>query len=88
MTDRNTEFLAANRRNWDERVPIHRCDRCGFYAVERFLRGEKRLHTIEVGELVVTSGAIELAGELQKLQTQRPVVAVETPRSSDSESGP
>jgi SAM-dependent methyltransferase len=45
------EFLAANRRNWDERVPIHRRDRTGFYAVERFLAGEKRLHAIELGEL-------------------------------------
>jgi hypothetical protein len=26
------EFLAANRRNWDERVPIHRRDRTGFYG--------------------------------------------------------
>src|SRR5205823_13201063 len=56
MTDRNAEFLAANRRNWDERVPIHRRDRCGFYAVERFLRGEKRLHTIEAGELGEVAG--------------------------------
>src|SRR5205085_4477611 len=45
------EFLAANRRNWDERVPIHRRDRTGFYAVERFLVGEKRLRAIEIGEL-------------------------------------
>jgi SAM-dependent methyltransferase len=45
------EFLAANLRNWDERVPIHRRDRTGFYAVERFLAGEKRLHAIELGEL-------------------------------------
>jgi SAM-dependent methyltransferase len=45
------EFLVANRRNWDERVPIHRRDRTGFYAVERFLAGEKRLHAIELGEL-------------------------------------
>ena len=36
------EFIAANRRNWDERVPIHRRDRTGFYAVERFLAGAKR----------------------------------------------
>src|SRR6266699_3116990 len=47
----SNEFLAANRRNWDERVPIHRRDRTGFYAVERFLVGEKRLGAIELGEL-------------------------------------
>src|SRR5438445_225371 len=50
------EFLAANRRNWDERVPIHRRDRSGFYAVERFLAGEKRLHAIELGELGDVAG--------------------------------
>jgi SAM-dependent methyltransferase len=51
MTRGLSEFLAANRRNWDERVPIHRRDRTGFYAVERFLAGEKRLHAIELSEL-------------------------------------
>ena len=47
----SNEFIAANRRNWDERVPIHRADRTGFYGVDRFLAGEKRLHAIESGEL-------------------------------------
>ena len=50
------EFLAANRLNWDERVPIHRRDRSGFYAVERFLVGEKRLRAIELGELGDVAG--------------------------------
>ena len=50
------EFLAANRRNWDERVPIHRRDRSGFYAVERFLAGDKQLHAIERGELGEVAG--------------------------------
>jgi SAM-dependent methyltransferase len=50
------EFIAANRRNWDERVPILRRDRTGFYAVERFLAGEKRLHAIEPGELGDVAG--------------------------------
>ena len=49
-------FLAANRRNWDERVPIHRRDRSGFYAVERFLAGKKSLHAIENGELGAVAG--------------------------------
>jgi SAM-dependent methyltransferase len=44
-------FIEANRRNWDERVPIHRRDRAGFYAMDRFIAGEKRLHAIETGEL-------------------------------------
>ena len=50
------EFLRANRRSWDERVPIHRRDRSGFYAVERFLVGEKRLRAIELGELDDVAG--------------------------------
>lgn len=50
------EFLAANRRNWDERVPIHRRDRTGFYAVERFIAGEKPLHAIEERELGDVAG--------------------------------
>ena len=39
MSGTRAEFLAANRRNWDERVAIHRRDRSGFYVVERFLAG-------------------------------------------------
>ena len=56
MTDDRAEFLAANRRNWDERVAIHRRDRTGFYAVERFLAGDKHLHAIEWGELGDVAG--------------------------------
>src|SRR6266850_1408668 len=56
MTRGLSEFLAANRRNWDERVAIHRRDRTGFYAVERFLTGDKRLHAIELGELGDVAG--------------------------------
>lgn len=50
------EFVAVNRRNWDERVPIHRRDRTGFYAVERFLAGDKHLHAIELSELGDVAG--------------------------------
>src|SRR5262245_48080857 len=49
-------FRAANRRNWDERVAIHRRDATGFYGVERFLAGEKRLHAIDSGELGEIAG--------------------------------
>jgi SAM-dependent methyltransferase len=45
------QFIAANRRNWDERVPIHRRDLSGFYGVEEFLTGRKRLHAIVSGEI-------------------------------------
>src|SRR5258708_16705433 len=51
------EFIAANRRNWDERVPIHRRDRTGFYAMDRFLAGEKSLQAIVSGELGGVAGA-------------------------------
>jgi SAM-dependent methyltransferase len=50
MSDIST-FLAANRSNWNERVPIHRRDHNGFYAVERFLREGKPLRAMESGEL-------------------------------------
>jgi len=50
------EFFTANRRNWDERVAIHRRDATGFYAVERFLAGEKRLHAIDSAELGEIAG--------------------------------
>jgi len=41
----------TNRRNWDERVAVHRADRTGFYAVERFRRGGDTLMPIEAGEI-------------------------------------
>jgi hypothetical protein len=50
------EFRTANRRNWDERVAIHRRDATGFYGVERFLAGEKRLYAIDSGELGEIAG--------------------------------
>src|SRR5437773_9797030 len=50
------EFFTANRRSWDERVAIHRRDASGFYAVERFLVGDKHLHAIEQGELGDVAG--------------------------------
>jgi SAM-dependent methyltransferase len=56
VTDRR-HFIAANRRNWDERVAIHRRDRTGFYAIDRFLAGEKRLQAIDDGELGDIAGA-------------------------------
>ncbi|HEX3537291.1 MAG TPA: class I SAM-dependent methyltransferase [Stellaceae bacterium] len=49
-------LIENNRRNWDERVAIHRADRTGFYAIERFLAGDKSLHAIETGELGDISG--------------------------------
>jgi SAM-dependent methyltransferase len=50
------EFTATNRRNWDERVAIHRRDETGFYAMERFLAGEKQLQAIDNGELGDVTG--------------------------------
>ena len=48
------EFFAANRRNWDERVAIHRRDATGFYDVARVLDGHDKLDAIvaaEIGEV-------------------------------------
>jgi SAM-dependent methyltransferase len=46
----------ANRRNWDERVPVHRVDRTGFYAVERFRGGGDVLLPIESREIGEVAG--------------------------------
>jgi SAM-dependent methyltransferase len=46
----------ANRRNWDERVPVHRADRTGFYAIEAFRRGEDVLLPIEAAEIGDVAG--------------------------------
>jgi SAM-dependent methyltransferase len=44
-------YFEANRKNWDERVAIHRRDTTGFYDVERVLRGEDKLNAIEAAEI-------------------------------------
>jgi SAM-dependent methyltransferase len=49
-------LIENNRRSWDERVAVHRADRTGFYAVERFLAGEKELHEVERAELGEVAG--------------------------------
>ena len=43
------EWLAANRANWDERVPIHVAS--DFYAVQEFLQGVSSLDEFELEEL-------------------------------------
>ena len=45
------DHFTANRRNWDERVGIHRRDETQFYAVEKVLRGEDKLSAIEAAEI-------------------------------------
>lgn len=47
----SNDFIDANRRSWDERVAIHRADRTGFYAIDGFLAGGKRLEAVETGVL-------------------------------------
>jgi SAM-dependent methyltransferase len=44
-------LIEANRRNWDERVPLHRADRTGFYDVAGFLSGADSLMPIDAGEI-------------------------------------
>ncbi len=51
MTSAIDAATETNRRNWDERVPVHRADRTGFYAVEAFRRGGDVLGPIEAGEI-------------------------------------
>jgi SAM-dependent methyltransferase len=45
------EFFATNRRNWEERVPIHLRDATGFYNIDAFLAGRSTIGSIEAGEL-------------------------------------
>jgi len=44
-------FFETNRRNWDERVPIHVRDATGFYNTEAIVAGRDTLGSIEAGEL-------------------------------------
>ena len=55
MAENEREWIAANRRNWDERAAIHLENRTDFYGIDRVRAGEDILHTIEaeeVGDLV------------------------------------
>jgi SAM-dependent methyltransferase len=45
------DYFDANRKNWDERVAIHRRDDTGFYAVEKVLKGGDKLNAIEAQEI-------------------------------------
>jgi SAM-dependent methyltransferase len=47
----NDQFFDANRRNWEERVPIHLRDTTGFYKIDAFLAGRETLGAIEAEEL-------------------------------------
>jgi SAM-dependent methyltransferase len=44
-------FFDANRRNWEDRVPIHLRDATGFYKLEDFLAGRGSLGAIEADEI-------------------------------------
>jgi SAM-dependent methyltransferase len=44
-------FFETNRRNWEERVPIHVRDATGCYNIEAFLAGRTTLGRIEAAEL-------------------------------------
>jgi SAM-dependent methyltransferase len=56
MTSSIDSAIEANRRNWDERVAVHRADRTGFYGVEEFRRGGDVLGPIESGEIGDVAG--------------------------------
>jgi SAM-dependent methyltransferase len=48
------EYLHANRRHWDELVPVHL--RSSYYDVEAFKLGKSSLHALEIGELGDVAG--------------------------------
>ena len=44
-------FFETNRRNWEDRVPIHLQDTTGCYQIDAFLSGAKPLDSIVAAEL-------------------------------------
>ncbi len=54
MSDDPASWCDANRRNWDERVPIHR--RSAFYDAAGFLAGKSSLEPDEPEELGDVAG--------------------------------
>ena len=50
------DWFEINRRNWDERVPIHRRNATGSYAIEALRNGGEVLHGIEAAELGSVNG--------------------------------
>ena len=54
MSEWREEWRAANRANWDERVPIHACG--VFYDVASFKAGGERLQPFEVSEVGDVTG--------------------------------
>jgi SAM-dependent methyltransferase len=55
MAESEREWIAANRRNWNERAAIHLENRTGFYGIDRVRAGEDILHVIEseeIGDLI------------------------------------
>jgi len=49
-------WIADNQATWDERASIHLRDANGFYAVERFRRGENIMMAIESAEIGNVAG--------------------------------
>jgi SAM-dependent methyltransferase len=56
MSSSIDQLTEANRRNWDERVAVHRADRTGFYSVAEFRRGEDVLGPVEAAEIGDVAG--------------------------------
>lgn len=51
-----TDFLAANRLNWDDRAKLHATDTTGAYRIEQVIAGGDSLHAIEAGEIGDVAG--------------------------------
>ncbi len=56
IEDAGAMWTRANLLTWDERAAVHFCDATGFYAVERFKKGEDTLFPIEASEIGDISG--------------------------------
>lgn len=53
-----TDFLAANRLNWDDRAALHASDTTGSYRIEWVLGGGSSLNGIETSELETLFGGV------------------------------
>lgn len=56
MGEQERAWIAANRRNWDERAAIHLENRTSFYGIDRVRAGEDILHAIEAEEIGDVAG--------------------------------
>ena len=66
----NREYMEANRRNWDERVPVHYAS--AFYDVESFRQGRSSLMHVEREEVGDVEGKTMLHCSVTSAWTPSP----------------